>query len=101
MLDSIPQPSNGQPYDTYLPGLYLEWIDSASFDGWRDLDDVGRLTPYRCRTLCLLVQETEEHLIVTHSETYGEGKSFRKMFSGLLSIPKCAVMVRRDIPLGD
>ena len=77
--------------DTFLVPCYIEWLDSAGYSGWRDQGDIARLTPYRCRTMCFLVKETEEHVIITHTETYGTDTSFKKMYSDLFSIPRCAI----------
>ena len=78
--------------DTFLLPCYIEWIDSAGYSGWRDQEDVDRLNPYRCRTLAFIVQETEEAIIVTHTETYGIDASFTKLYHDLFSIPRRAIV---------
>jgi hypothetical protein len=82
--------------DTFLPVVYLEWIDSASYSSWQDVGEAEDLTPYYCRSFGLLVRETEEALVITHTETYGLGKGFRKMCEGLLSIPTRAITRRMN-----
>ena len=84
-------PSNAKDGDTFLSPIYLEWIDSASFSSWQDLDKVHELEPYYCRSFALLVRETDEALVITNTETYGLGSGFVKMFNGALSIPRRAV----------
>ena len=90
-LEMMILPSDRREHDTFLTPCYIEWLDSASYSGWRDREDVDHLTPYRCRTMCFLVKETEEHVIVTHTETYGTDASFKKMYLDLLTIPKCVI----------
>ena len=77
--------------DIFLLPCYIEWLDSAGYTGWRDQEEVALLAPYRCRTTAFIVQETEEHLIITHTETYGIDPSFKKMYHDLLLIPRCAI----------
>lgn len=84
-------PADRVPADTLLRPCYIEWLDSAGYSGWRDQEDVARLTPYRCRTMCFLVCETEDHLIVTHTETYCVDAAFKKIYHDLFSIPRCAI----------
>ena len=85
-------PHDRLPEDTFLLPCYIEWLDSAGYSGWRDQEDIVRLSPYRCRTMCFLVKETEEHVIITHTETYGIDDSFKKMHYALFSIPRCAII---------
>ena len=92
-------PANKKDGDTFLAPIYLEWIDSASFSSWQDMDKVDELEPYFCRSFALLVRETEETLIIAGTETYGLGSGFVKMFNGVLSIPKRAVLREIRFPL--
>lgn len=72
--------------------VYIEWIDSASLDGWQGKEALDDLRPYNCATLAFLVREDDEAYIVTHTFTLDDATdSFAYRYHGLFSIPKVAV----------
>lgn len=92
----LSRPSQATKDEALCPRIYLEWVDSGSYDGWRTQEEVDELSPYLCRSCALLIKETPFHLVVAHSETYGIDASFKKMYVGVISIPKAAIMRRVD-----
>lgn len=92
-------PQDAVASDTFVPYVYLEWLDSGSYDGWQNAEDSRGLTPYRCRTVALLVAEDAEHVTISHTETYGAGDGFKKMYHGPFSIPRRAIT--RYVKLGE
>lgn len=96
----IQRPNDASADDILHETVYIEWIDSSSYNGWRDQDEVDALTPYFCRTFALLIRETPHHVIIAHSETYGNDETFKKMYLGTLSIPKKAIIRQLVFPEG-
>src|SRR5712691_8574851 len=82
--------------------IYLEWIDSAGYSGWRDDDDISKLVPYTCRTIGLLIRDTDEAYIVGTTETVDmEDAGFSKCYHGIISIPKVAVTTCWELEIDD
>lgn len=80
--------------------VYLEWVDSAGFPEWQTQAEVDALVPYACRTVGLLIKEDVDCLVVAVAETMDMGEAgFQKVYNGIMSIPRSAVLLRYDIDL--
>ena len=74
------------------PIVYLEWLDSAGYEGWQDNDTACSCTPYHCRTAAFLLYVDDLHYVITQSETvFSDDAGFDQKYHGLFSIPKSAV----------
>ena len=75
----------------------VTWVDSASGDGWTDLDTrVANLHPVVCRSVGYLVDATDQEVRLSGSQTRKADGS--GVFHGL-AIPRCAVQQIDQIAL--
>ena len=77
--------------------VYLEWIDSASEQGWRGSDEIEKLGDEycHCRSIGFLVKETKTTIILALSAGAHEDSA---PFADLMHIPKVAITKRVKVP---
>lgn len=89
---------NGKP-DDGLPWVVVDWLDSATENRWVTMDEAKALPPYRCRSVGMLVCETQNNIVLTLTETlHTEEDKYLKLVGDPLSIPLCAITGIRTIP---
>lgn len=89
----------GTPQGSHLKLVLVDWIDSHSGRGWRNLDDIDRgAEPLLCRSVGWLSMETDEVLLLI-PHLAGEGQSVEIILQGCgeMCIPKSCV--RRFVEL--
>jgi len=71
--------------------LYLEWTDSSTIRGWRDMDIPQDLAPSRIVSTGYLIRETDAYLTISNSVSIN-GNALDP-----LSIPKSVITKRRTL----
>lgn len=68
------QPTKIEPFDSdTFPLVAVTWVDITSFEGWKSLKEVRKLTPAIIKSVGYLVGENSEYvIIVPHFEGVGE-----------------------------
>jgi hypothetical protein len=70
--------------------VYLKWVDSTSWEGWKNLP----LTDSKMceiETIGYVIKETKKKIVIAHSISNANHTN------GILSIPKGALLKRRNI----
>lgn len=78
--------------------IYLEWVDSAGADGWQPIRDYTP-SPMRIRSVGWLMDETVDHITLVGHLAREDDTGAPTEAHGWMTIPKCAVTVRREISL--
>ena len=85
--------------DGSLPWVVVDWVDSATEHRWVTVTEAKEISPYRCRSVGMLVAESLDHVILTLVETLHDEKDQHfKMVSDPLSIPRVAITRMRRFP---
>ncbi len=78
--------------------VYIEWIDSHSGRGWRNVDDIKpTCAPLPCRSVGWVLQETKE--AITLAPHVAGNDTIVEQACGDMTIPKKAVTRRLTIRL--
>ena len=79
----------------------IEWIDSASLDGWHEaqsaLDQLGTDEQMTCFTCGFLIEETETAYTMASHYTLDPRTGLLCLLGSPLCIPKVAVVVVREL----
>ena len=78
--------------------VYVEWIDSAGYPGWRSLEDIQReATPIVIESVGWVVAENDKSITLVshvHKDIPEQSENVR-YGNDALTIPKIAITVRR------
>ncbi len=72
----------------------IDWIDSASENGWVASNDLGIANIAKCQSVGYLVKETKEHITLAQNRSKDES---HYPFGELISIPCVAITKKRQI----
>jgi hypothetical protein len=72
----------------------IEWLDHSSYDrtGWRDLDRLLELTPYKVQSVGWVVKDAKDHLIIA-----GHRSVDQTSYTGEMCILKKDITKRKKI----
>ena len=73
----------------------VEWMDTCSFDGGRDLRDIDSWTPQKCYTVGWVLRETETFVVLAASHQDEEEDTTVDAVGDVIAIPKGMISDRR------
>lgn len=76
--------------DPVVQIVMVDWVDSAGKSGWDDPINHQSLPPYRCRSVGLLVKDSDGILILAQSLTHAMDR-YEPRMADSIAIPRAAV----------
>ena len=74
--------------------IYLKWVDSRMYHGWKDESDLQHIMemPLEIETIGWMIHENDQRIVVSgnwspHSENFGNP----------IVIPKCSILKRKKV----
>lgn len=69
--------------------IYIEWVDSGTFNGWTDIDEANK-PPLKIVSCGIFIMETKETVVIANSFNREVDAA-----NGIISIPKACITKRK------